>query len=658
MAAEKPADLSRIFILGESAAMGDPEPAFGAGRYLEALLNERFPSQKFEVVNTGITAINSHVILPIARDCAHQQGDLWIIYMGNNEMVGPFGAATVFGPKAPPRWLVRLSLGLERTRLGQLVVGLGRKVKGRARAPAWGGMEMFLGNQLRPDDPRKETVYRNFRGNLDDIVRAGLDSGAKVILNTVAVNLKDCPPFASLFNSNLPPASRAECERLGVEAARCHDQGHYTEAAHLYEQATQLDAKNPAVQFQWGDCLLHLTNLAAAQDHFQQAVDCDALPFRADSRINGIIRETGKQWAGRGLVLVDAATNLDAMPGTDAFYEHVHFTFEGSYRLALAWAQQVQAVLPAAATRGAAAEWAGEDACARRLGLTEWNRSLVLQSVIRRLAEPPLSGQSNNPQRVAALTERVNALHQRMDDAAAARARSEFLTVIERYPDDHYLREGFAEFLQSIGDLGQAAEQWQRVKELLPFDFLAEFQLGRVLALQGRADEAHTALSQALTMNPMLTQGWIELGNVHLGQGKLELALGEFARAQQQRPQDPMALFRMGQTLSKLGRHTEAIERLRQAIQAQPAFWEAHFQLAGELDAANQVTEAATEFQATTRLQPANARAHFNLGVTLAKQAQLDQAQHEFEETLRLEPTNQLARKYLGQVEVLKKRAR
>ena len=75
---------------------------------MEVLLRERYPGVNFEVVNVAITAINSHVIVPIARECARYQGDLWIIYMGNNEMIGPFGAATVFGAKAPPWPLVRL----------------------------------------------------------------------------------------------------------------------------------------------------------------------------------------------------------------------------------------------------------------------------------------------------------------------------------------------------------------------------------------------------------------------------------------------------------------------------------------------------------------------------------------------------------------------
>jgi hypothetical protein len=94
MPVEKPEETFRIFLLGESAAQGDPDPSFGVGRFLESLLEIRYPQTDFEVVCVAITAINSHVILPIARECAKRDGDLWIVYMGNNEMVGPFGAGT------------------------------------------------------------------------------------------------------------------------------------------------------------------------------------------------------------------------------------------------------------------------------------------------------------------------------------------------------------------------------------------------------------------------------------------------------------------------------------------------------------------------------------------------------------------------------------
>ena len=74
MSATKPADTIRIFVLGESAAMGDPDPAFSFSRILGVLLRERYPGTRFEVVNLAFTAINSHVILPIARECAQQGG--------------------------------------------------------------------------------------------------------------------------------------------------------------------------------------------------------------------------------------------------------------------------------------------------------------------------------------------------------------------------------------------------------------------------------------------------------------------------------------------------------------------------------------------------------------------------------------------------------
>ncbi len=121
MAVNKPADTCRIFVFGESAAMGDPDPSFGAWRYLQVLLHERFPGTDCEVICVAMTAINSHVVLPIARECARRDGDLWIIYMGNNEMVGPFGAGTVFGSRAPGT-LCSAEIAAKATMTGQLLV--------------------------------------------------------------------------------------------------------------------------------------------------------------------------------------------------------------------------------------------------------------------------------------------------------------------------------------------------------------------------------------------------------------------------------------------------------------------------------------------------------------------------------------------------------
>ncbi len=36
----------RIFVLGESAAMGDPDPAYAFSRYLEVMLRQRYPADE------------------------------------------------------------------------------------------------------------------------------------------------------------------------------------------------------------------------------------------------------------------------------------------------------------------------------------------------------------------------------------------------------------------------------------------------------------------------------------------------------------------------------------------------------------------------------------------------------------------------------------
>ena len=88
MASQKAPGTRRIFVLGESAAEGTPDPAFGFARILGILLAREYPQTRCEVVNAAVRGVNSHIILPIARACTGEDPDLFILYMGNNEAVG------------------------------------------------------------------------------------------------------------------------------------------------------------------------------------------------------------------------------------------------------------------------------------------------------------------------------------------------------------------------------------------------------------------------------------------------------------------------------------------------------------------------------------------------------------------------------------------
>jgi tetratricopeptide (TPR) repeat protein len=98
------------------------------------------------------------------------------------------------------------------------------------------------------------------------------------------------------------------------------------------------------------------------------------------------------------------------------------------------------------------------------------------------LHHPPLSGQSNNAARMQSLRDEAKSLRQQMNPTAAQTAAEIYLAAINRTPQDHLLHENFAEFLESVGDLNQAAAQWQQVLELLPHSCEPYYQAGRLLA--------------------------------------------------------------------------------------------------------------------------------------------------------------------------------
>jgi tetratricopeptide (TPR) repeat protein len=648
MPAKKAPATIRIFIFGESAALGDPRPNFGAGRYLETLLRARFPQDKFEVVNTAMTAINSHAILPIARECAKHEGDVWLVYMGNNEMVGPFGAATVFGAQAPPLRLVRLHLLLQRTRTGQLFGALVDKLRHRSGGPAeWRGMEMFRGNQVPPNDPRKEIVYRNFGQNLEDLLRAGRDSRAAIVLTTVAVNLKDCPPFGSWPATNLPPAQSATFERLCQEAGAARESGNFSEAANRFEAAVGICPQAADVQYRLGECLLHLTNSAAARRHFQLSVDADALPFRADSRINDSIKAAGNKFAGQNLVLFDAAAALAAaapegVAGAESFYEHVHLNFTGNYLLARAWAEKIQNQLSARLTHATTANWMSQEQCERLLGLTDWNRISVLEEVARRIQEPPFTDQLDNGQRLAGLNKQISECRARMESTPPAQAVQLYESALAARPDDYRLHENFAEFLEATHD-PRAVTERQKVCELIPHFYFPFYRLGLDLEDQGRFADALQAFKQAAALRPAQSEVRLQLGTVYARQAQWAAAFEELERARQLSPDDPQVYLYSGEVLWKLNRRPDAIARLRQAIRLRPGYWEAHYRLGDDLAQQEEISAAAAEFEQVLRVNPNYVKAHANLGVALYKLGRMTEAMEQFDEVLRLDPQNRQA---------------
>ena len=143
-------------------------------------------------------------------------------------------------------------------------------------------------------------------------------------------------------------------------------------------------------------------------------MDADALPFRADSRINGLLKVAARKFAGRNLVLCDAAAALAAAApegrsrGGVVLRARSSEFLRGNYLLARAWAEQIQNQLAARLTRPAAADWLSQEQCERLLGLTDWNRVSVLEEVAQQMQEPPFTDQLDNERRLARLKDQIS----------------------------------------------------------------------------------------------------------------------------------------------------------------------------------------------------------------------------------------------------------
>jgi tetratricopeptide (TPR) repeat protein len=502
-AANKPVETIRIFVFGESAAMGDPDFKFGLPRMLEVLLRERFNDRRIEVINAAVVAINSNVILPIARDCVEGQGDLWVIYMGNNEMVGPFGSDSVFGARAPALSVVRAGLWLKGTRLGQLLDRLGQLMRGKQPFSEWTGMEMMADQWVRYDDPATARVYRHFERNLIDILRTGVRTAVPIVLCTVPTNVGKCAPFASLHNRSLSGAQLAEWQAAYDSATARQNEGNLTNALLGFAKAAQIDSDFAGLAFRQAECDRLLGMNAEAEKFFRQARDKDALQFRADSSINSIIRRTATAFAERRVSLLDAeslfATNSpQGLTGNEFFYEHVHLTPEGNYLLAVTIANQIARELSLKTARG----WTSQSECFRLLGLTDWNRYDALNTVLDRIQGAPFTNQINHTCQVQGLEEQMARYRLATKPAQVRRQAAQVAELVRSEPADEDLRWNLATLLQSSGDYQGAEEQWRRLMQLQPQSPLPPYNLAKLLEAIGRQAEALPLYQLCLRLEP------------------------------------------------------------------------------------------------------------------------------------------------------------
>jgi tetratricopeptide (TPR) repeat protein len=654
----KPAKTIRIFVLGDSAALGIPNPEFGLGQILKVMLQDRYPSYKFEIINAAMTAINSHTTLSIARDCAKHQPDLFLVYMGNNEVIGPFGPGTVFQAWIPNLRLIRTNLWVQSTRTGQLLTNIIQHMRPEKESSAWQGMEMFLGNLVTIEDPRLQAVYKNLRQNIQDICDAGRKSGATVLLSTLAVNLKDCPPFASKHRAAISESDLKKWEALYKTGTELEARGLQHEALNHYDQAARLDDSFAELRFRMARCLESINRIEEARKQFQAACDLDSLRFRADSKINQTIRDVATKLTGNSIYWVDAEKSLsngnsssDSIAGNNIFYEHVHFNFTGNYRLARLMLDRIETALPQLSRFSKTKPDLSQQECAALLAMTLADESQMAAKMAETMSHPPFTNQLDNRQRVAELRKQAESINASPESPEAYQGNCRiFETALQKFPEDWILHRRFGKLLLNGGDAQKAVKHFEIALRLYPGGHLLYDDLGYAYFLNHQLTEAIDAYQKAIEMNPQHARTHFNLALALANQNKNQEAIAAYEKALQINPKFFEASINYSGLLSKIGRNTDAIAEYKKAININPQDALAHYGLAMILADNGKVAESIAEYREALKNNPRLSEGHVNLGSALAGQGKIDEALFHYRKAIEINPKDAVAYYCIGRI--------
>ena len=626
---EKAPGAYRIFVLGGSAAQGVPDAAYSFSRFLEVMLQERYPSVRFEVINAAMTAVNSHVMLEVARGCAVAEPDLFIIYMGNNEVVGPFGAGTGFMGYSPDLGAIRTSLWVKSTRVGQLVENTVRWIAGDDEPIRWQGMAMSAEQRVPLNDPRLAATQEHFRRNLHDICEAARGQGAKVILCTVPVNLRHCAPFASVHRADLGAADTAAFDGAydrGVLAEQADD---YAQAVAAYLAAAELDDTFADLHFRLGRCYIALDQPTEARRHFALAREHDALRFRADEGVNARIREAADQWAGQGISLVDtervfveSVHSAAQSPGEELFHEHVHLNAQGSYLFAeAAFDEMVRQLPPDVQAQGSPeAPVASFERCVERLALTDRDRARILEAIWRSIHAPPFTDQLGHAEMRQRLLTRRRALWR--DAWPTSRVMAAYDAAVAAAPDDPSLRYNAAQVYLGENDLTTASTHLERMLSVAPNDPRAHWGLGFISLEQYRATQNHQDLTEAeqyfRRYLELLEHRFVAYQTVVQGYwsvGLLDRAEALCREGLTRRPKDTSLMNLLATTLLNAGRVGQAHQAAQQTLEIDDTYAVGWNTLGMIALTAGRPIEAVDALKKAIELDPNLAEAYSNLSI-------------------------------------------
>ena len=336
----------RIFCLGGSTMAGFPfDYQVPFPQQLKYLLSTAYPNYHFEVINIGLSAINSFSVVDLLPEILDKQPDLILIYMGHNEFYGAYGSASTFSLGQNGGW-IRFYLTFQKSRIVQLIKKMLFRLK---KENANNQKEINLMEQVIAD---KSVIYhsqkyiktlKNFKDNLQIILKQCETRNVPVIISNLVSNVKDLEPFSSHFSDKLSPNQIIELKNSLARGDSLYKQKLYRESLTWYKRAYSIDTTAAINWYKMGMVLSALDGGVESWRFFTGAKDRDAIRFRASEDLNSIIAEATKEFLISQVDMVEKFRNQSekGLVGSNLICDHLHPNPEGYYLMAGAFFEKI-----------------------------------------------------------------------------------------------------------------------------------------------------------------------------------------------------------------------------------------------------------------------------------------------------------------------------
>lgn len=415
----KPADTVRIFLVGESAAKGYPQPRnLAVSSFLRAMLSDAVPDKKIEVVDLGTTAVASFPLVYQVRDALRFDPDLFIFYVGNNEFFGAYGVASINASGSLPVWALRMMRAARGLALVQVLDGWLYRGADENRSL----MEQMIGRTFIPtDSPLRDAAARNLETNLGTMLDDAKRAGTPVLVCTTAANESGLAPLGNDELTGSDESRQRELRALLAEAESALAAKDPDLARNRLEEALKLAPRHARARFLLGQALAAEGQPIEAREAFLAARDLDTMPWRPTSRTEEAICTAA---ASRSAPLCDVAAifreeSADGATGWDLLDDHVHLSLSGQARAARAMAAAAAPMLGFDAVTVAALP--DNETYAQRLGRNFYDDYRVSHT-LRVLFGIPFMKETN-PDAFARFDQATRAAEAKMSPAILAAAR-------------------------------------------------------------------------------------------------------------------------------------------------------------------------------------------------------------------------------------------